>query len=154
PVYGFQYSCPLAFFYIFAVYQYYEIMKKQLLILFVSVATLVGCGKDGEKEPESPYKSSIVGTWELTHFNGASVESMPEVFNQTTTITFGSNGSYSGKGVFGNGSGTYELSGSTARTYIDGELYHTYEIISLSGDVVVAKMTDSSSSATIKAKKI
>src|SRR5690606_25207256 len=107
-------------------------MKKYLLLAFVAVATLVGCGKDGEKEPESPYKSSIVGTWELTHFNGASVESKPEVFNQTTTITFGSNGSYSGKGVFGNGSGTYELSGSTARTYIDGELYHTYEIISLS----------------------
>lgn len=126
---------------------------KKYLMLFVVVATLIGCSKD-EKEPESPYKTSIVGTWELTHFNGSAVSSMPEVFNRETTITFGSNGSYSGQGIFGNGSGTYSLSGSIAKTYIDGELYHTYDVISIKDNVVEAKMTDASSTATIKAKKI
>lgn len=129
-------------------------MKKYLFVLAVATATILGCGKDGEIGPESPYKSSIVGTWELTHFNGISVASMPDVFTKTTTITFGNDGSYLGRGIFGDGSGTYVLTGSTVKTYIDGELYHTYEIISLSGNVVEAKMTDSSSTATIKAKRI
>lgn len=123
-------------------------------MLFVVVAALVGCGKDGDtSDQESPYKSSIVGTWELTHFNGTPVSALPDVFSRTTTITFGADGSYSGGGVFGSGSGTYVLEGSVAKTYIDGELYHTYEIVSLSGDVVEAKMTDASGTATIKAKK-
>jgi len=129
-------------------------MKNYLLsILALVIIGLSSCGKDDNNTPDSPYKDSIVGTWELTHFDGVDVSTMPEVFTRTTTITFGSEGHYSGQGVLGDGTGTYTLEGSTIKTYIDGELFITYEIKSLANNIVEATMTDSSGSVMIKTKK-
>jgi len=127
-------------------------VKKQLLVLFaVATVLLSSCGKDDKKENESPYKSAIVGKWELTHFDGVDIG---DIFDEKTTITFGADGSYSGAGAFGDGSGYYTLSDNNIKTFINNELFITYDIISLKDNVVEATMKDDSGTATIKAKKI
>lgn len=122
-------------------------------MVIVANTVFMSCSKS-EKESENPYKSEIIGVWELTHFNGSSVNSLPSIFYKQTTITFGHNGIYSGKGIFGDGDGKYVLTDNIVKTYIDGDLYHTYEIISLNNNQIEAKMTDESGVATIKGKKI
>jgi hypothetical protein len=55
-------------------------------------------------------------------------------------ITFNPNGSYSGSGEFGYGSGTYKASGKTIVTYIHGQEYARYDILSLSNTAAEAEM--------------
>ena len=47
------------------------------------------------------------------------------------SITFYSDGTYTGKGYFGNGNGTYKAEGDKIYTYVDGEEYFVYKIKSL-----------------------
>jgi|SRR5690606_16253702 len=129
-------------------------MKKQLLILCLAIFALAGCSKDEENDPQNRYATEIVGTWELTHFNDSDVSQYPEVFPERTTITFSQNGKYSGKGKFGNGEGTYEIDDNVISTYIDGDKYFTYEILSLEREIVEANMTDRSTTAKIRAERV
>lgn len=50
------------------------------------------------------------------------------------SITFYEDGSYYGRGYFGNGAGTYTASGKTIVTYVNGKEYYRYDVISLEGD--------------------
>lgn len=128
---------------------------KKLILLVVILATLVGCSKsdDNNQGPDSPYKNSLIGTWVATNYNDVILNSNPLLYTTLNVITFEANGSYLGTGLFGDDSGTYTLSGNRVKTYVDGKLYTTYEITSLKDDIVEAKMTNSSRSANIKAKK-
>lgn len=129
---------------------------RNIIILFLAITTLVGCSKDkdGDQLVDNPYKTKVIGTWELTHFNQIPITSLPEVFNKPTTITFTTSGSYSSEGAFGSESGTYTISGNIVKTYVDNELFISYEIISLKDGIAEAKMIDSSSSIVVKAKKV
>ncbi|WP_286710210.1 MULTISPECIES: lipocalin family protein [Sphingobacterium] len=130
-------------------------MKKYffaLLIGFSLVGTTISCSKDKEEVVVNPYEAQIAGTWELTHFDGVSVGSISGF--KTTRITFASGGKYSGSGQFGNGEGTYKLDGKVVTTFVDGKQYHKYEIISISNGVAELKMSDSSGTVVIKAKKV
>ena len=69
------------------------------------------------------------------------------------SITFNKDGSYYGRGALGNGGGTYTVSGKTIKTYIDGELYGTYYVKSLSGKNAELTLTMGSSSMEIRAVK-
>lgn len=51
------------------------------------------------------------------------------------SITFNSDGAFSGEGYLGNGSGKYRLYGKTITTYIDGKVYITYTVNDLSSGV-------------------
>lgn len=130
-------------------------MKKYLFValLAASIAgSFISCSKDKQEVVVNPYESQIAGTWELTHFDGISVGSISGF--KTTRITFASGGKYYGSGQFGNGEGTYKLDGKIVATFVDGKQYHKYEIISISNGVAELKMSDSSGTVVIKAKKI
>ena len=67
-----------------------------------------------------------------------------------TYITFNTNGTYSARGFFGDGSGTYKAKGKTITCFIDGTEYLKCDILSLSGTQCELKMYESGSSSSIK----
>ena len=72
---------------------------------------------------------------------------------KTTYATFKSDGTYYGSGYFGNGSGTWSIKGNTVNTYVGGELYASYEIISVTSTTSELKMSMDGESIWIKCKK-
>ena len=60
------------------------------------------------------------------------------------SITFYEDGKYYGKGFFGTGNGTYKTKGNTITTYVDGEIYLTYEVKSLNTTNAEVTMFDNS----------
>lgn len=123
-------------------------MKKTLLLLIsILTMTFIGCSNDDD---DSEYKDAIIGTWELTEIeiNGNWI-TMPK----PTYATFNSDGSYTGRGYFGNGTGTYKISGNTVTCYIDGEVYIKYEIIDIIGNVCTLNMIVGSESRKIICNK-
>ena len=66
------------------------------------------------------------------------------------SMQFNSDGSYYGDGYFGNGGGTYKTKGNVIRTYIDGEEYAKYDIISLTSTTAEVRMSMDGSSETIE----
>ncbi len=139
-------------------------MKKKLLAtVFLAVLAIVSisCSKD---EPTNKFDyplETIYGTWRVTHVereNGTMLDvtsSIAEKHFKPTYATFNSDGTYSGRGFFGDGDGTYKAQGKTVICYIDGEEYLKYDILSLSGNQCELKMhqTDDKSSIKIRCKK-
>ena len=62
-------------------------------------------------------------------------------------------GSYYGRGALGNGGGTYTISGKTIKTYVDGELYGTYVVKTLSGNHAELSLSMDDSTMEIRATK-
>lgn len=130
-------------------------MKKYfyLMALCLPFLLLASCGSDDDDNESGPTKSEIIGTWVLKEVadnaNGPFV-SWPY---ERTTATFNANGTYTGTGKFGNGSGTWKQSGNTIETYINGQLYFSYEIISVSGNKAELKMSMDGSSLWIRCEK-
>lgn len=122
-----------------------------LLPLMMLMMTLTSCSKDYDRPLDGfDYPAeTLYGTWKITKAAGLTWR------YETTTATFNSDGSYVGKGYFGNGSGTYTAKGKTINCYVSGKLYCTYEVNSLSGTTAELKMTapDSSTSLTLTCTK-
>ena len=59
--------------------------------------------------------------WKLQYFY--IVLEIEMCIRDRTYATFNSDGTYNGRGYFGNGSGTYKISGNTIICYIEGEEY-------------------------------
>lgn len=124
-------------------------MKTKLLMMVAAVLALAGCSKDDE--PGFDYEISLIhGTWRVSHawLNGGYLNVVGTIYEdvfEPTYITFNSDGSYSGEGEFGYGSGTYKASGKTIVTYIGGEEYARYDILSLSENTAEAEMYHSNS---------
>lgn len=123
-------------------------MKKLLYMAFLPMMmlmmTLTSCSKD-DNSPIDGFDypaETLYGTWKITKVGGISW------LYETTTATFNSDGSYSGKGYFGNGTGTYTAKGKTINCYVSGKLYCTYEVQSLSGTTAVLKMFSDDNSST------
>lgn len=106
--------------------------------------TLASCSKDDDSPLDGfDYPAeTLYGTWKITKVDGISWS------YKTTTATFSSDGSYSGKGYFGNGTGTYTAKGKTINCYISRKLYCTYEVQSLSGTTAVLRMAPDDNSST------
>lgn len=68
-------------------------------------------------------------------------------------ITFYEGGKYYGSGYFGTGSGTYKVSGKTIKTYVDGEIYATYTVVSLTENTAELIMEIDGDTLRIRAKK-
>lgn len=124
-----------------------------MLLLATLMVSFTACSDD-EDEPDD-INSQIIGTWDATSVklsdtDWVDITSRPSL---ALSITFNSDGSYYGRGALGNGSGTYTVSGKTIKTYIDGELYGTYYVKSLSGKNAELSLTMGSSSMEIRAVK-
>lgn len=123
-------------------------MKKVLFMMFIlaSLSCLSSCSKDKEDDFNYPMET-VYGTWE-----GTAIYSKGEWIDITHwwyedfqfSITFYSDGKYYGRGAFGTGSGTYKANGNTITTYVDGEIYLTYDIISLTNEKAELTMYDKS----------
>lgn len=131
-------------------------MKKvfSLMLLLATLLVSFTACSDDKDEPED-IKSQIIGTWDATSVkfsdtDWVDITSRPSL---ALSITFNSDGSYYGRGALGNGSGTYTVTGKTIKTYVDGELYGTYYVKSLSGKNAELSLTMGSSSMEIRAVK-
>lgn len=105
-------------------------MKKILLLVFTMIVVLSGCSNDDEGSKFNYDLNLLYGTWEVTHIAGLPISM---VTSKTTTATFNTDGTYSGKGYFGVGTGTYKAEGNVISCYIDGDLYAMYEVLDLDG---------------------
>lgn len=132
-------------------------MKKLLLFLSIAILAFSGCSKDeGVDLGKFDYDTEIIfGTWQITHTISQSGTEW-EWSEASTTATFNRDGSYSGKGYFGNGTGTYKLSGKTITCYVEGSEYMKYTVVSF-GDANTTCILDMSAggeSLRIKCKKM
>ena len=128
-------------------------MKKFLFILITLMVThliFTSCNKDDD---DSLSKSEIVGTWRLTDVKTSESGSYISWPFRTTYASFKADGSYYGSGYFGTGNGTWSKKGNTVNTYVDDQLYASYEIIFVSSTNAEMKMTMNGSSIWIKCKK-
>lgn len=114
---------------------------------------LTSCSKDDD-EPED-IQTQMIGTWDATSvkFSDSDWVDITNYPSMALSITFNKDGSYSGRGALGNGSGTYTVSGRTIKTYVGGELYGTYYVNSVSGNKAELKLTMGSTSMDIRATK-
>lgn len=111
------------------------------------IFAFVACSDDDEFDYDM---NQLVGTWAITDVDtGNGYIKWPF---EKTSATFNSDGSYAGKGYFGNGSGTYKAEGKTITCFIDGEEYMRYEILQLSGNTCELRMYEIGSDENIKVK--
>lgn len=124
------------------------------MLLFATLMVLLPACSDDNDEPEN-IKSQIIGTWDATSvkFSDSDWIDISNYPSLALSITFNKDGSYYGRGALGNGGGTYTVSGKTIKTYIDGEVYGTYHIKSLSKKNAELSLTMGSSSMDIRAEK-
>ena len=129
-------------------------MKKNLVLMFAVIAMLFSsCSKDDGLEFPM---NDIHGTWK-----GTAVKVDGEWVNITKypytefafSISFFKDGTYYGRGYFGNGEGTYKVSKSTIYTYVDGEEYARYDIKSMSNNKAELTMNMGGKPLDIRAEK-
>ncbi len=126
-----------------------------MLLLAVTGLVFMSCDKDDDDDFDYPMES-LYGTWNVTD-----VKAGGRWYDVTTypytkfgmSISFKSNGSFYGKGYFGNGSGTYKATGNTIITYLGDEEYIRYTVKSLSGNNAELTMSMGGESMDIKAEK-
>jgi uncharacterized lipoprotein NlpE involved in copper resistance len=131
-------------------------MKKVVFLLLAVVAVLLaGCDKDDD--PKFDYDMELLyGKWRITHVeqkDGSMFDVTTPIAERVfkpTYITFNKGGSYSGSGEFGNGSGTYTATGKTIITYVDGQEYLRYDVLSLTGENAEIKMYEKGDDASMK----
>lgn len=108
------------------------------LMICISALGFQSCGSDDDDEPTT---DDIVGTWKLLEVstnNGSTFNKWPF---ETTTATFNENGTYSGRGYFGNGSGTWKKKGNNITTYVDGDEFINYEVKELTSSTCTLVMS-------------
>lgn len=126
------------------------------MLLLATILTFTACGGDDDEPGVNISKSQIVGIWDATsvQFNNdgkwLDITNRPDL---ALSIYFYEDGKYYGAGALGTGSGTYTLSGNTIKTYVNGSLYATYFVKSLTGDIAELQMTMGNESMLIRAKK-
>jgi hypothetical protein len=131
-------------------------MKKLLsmMLIMASFVCFTACSDDEEEGFNYPMET-LYGTWEGTdvYANGKWYDITSWVFSDMQfSITFYSDGTYYGRGYFGNGSGTYSASGNTIRTYVNGKPYYQYEVKSLTNDKAHLSMGVEGSSEKLEIK--
>lgn len=127
-------------------------MKKFLFMLaFVLPMFFVSCSKD-EDDKKNETLDMVLGTWEIIEVDLGDGKGYQDWLVTKTTATFNKDGSYSAKGFFGNGTGTYELAGKTITCYIEGEEFAKYDILNLTANTAELKMYESNNADFMKFK--
>ena len=97
-------------------------MKKILFALAIMPFLIVACSSDDDKTPVIDFDYNIqmlYGEWRATSIEGVGEEAIdlttPEIeaIAEPTYVTFNKDGSFSSKGVLGEGTGTYTTKGKT-----------------------------------------
>ena len=130
-------------------------MKKFLFTLFACVLVLCSCSNDDETSFN--YDMGLLyGTWRVTEVqqnDGSFLDvtsTIAEKVFKPTYATFKEDRTYTGRGEFGNGSGTYKAEGNTIYTYIGDTEYLRYEVVNLSGNKCHLIMKQTGSTSTIE----
>lgn len=131
---------------------------KRICNILSAVVLLIASISCSKEERFDYSMDDLCGTWE-----GVAIKTSPEEgwyditkypFDKFAfSITFYSDGSYYGRGYFGNGKGTYKAFGNTIETYVDGTPYFTYKVKSLGYERAELTMSSSGSSIEIKVVK-
>lgn len=130
-------------------------MKKAFLLsvlLIGIIITSTSCSKDDDPKFDYPMET-LYGNWEGTgiYVDGDWIDLTNYLwYEYRFSIKFNSDGTYSGKGYFGNGSGTYKVEGNMIYTYIDGKEYARYKVKSLSNNKAELTMAMEGSSETLE----
>lgn len=131
-------------------------MKKKMSLAFkatmmMAVCVLAigfsSCTKDNEYSSSDEIATNIIGTWEIEQYDGD--DGYEPWTYKTTSATFHKDGTYSGSGQFGNGSGTYKIKGNTITCYVNGEKFLVYKVINLSGNKATLSVTDAANTDTL-----
>lgn len=132
-------------------------MKKiSTLSLMLMLLFAVGCSKDDEVDNFDYSMDTLYGTWRITHVeqNDGSMfdvtTALAEKVFEPTYATFNKNGTYTGKGFFGNGAGTYKAKGKTLTCYIDGEVFLMYDVLNLKNNECTLLVREEGSTSTVK----
>lgn len=130
-------------------------MKKILFFMaLLPMLILSSCSNDDD-DFDYPM-DAIYGTWDVTDIKVEGkwydITTYPYT-KYAMSISFKSDGSYYGKGYFGNGSGTYTAKGKTIITYINGKEFAVYTVKSLSDKNAELTMTIDGEVIDIKAVK-
>ena len=129
-------------------------MKKSLVLMFAVIAMVMSsCSKDDGLEFPM---NDIHGTWKGTavKVDGEWIDITKPAFEEFAfSISFFKDGTYYGRGYFGDGEGTYKVSKSTIYTYVDGEEYAKYDIKSMSNDKAELTMNMGGKPLDIRAEK-
>ena len=131
-------------------------MKKYLfflLTLVVASFAFISCSSDDDSDNGDYDKSMIVGTWEMTAVKTSESGTYVDWPFRKTYATFNADGYYYGSGYFGTGRGTWSLKGNTLNTYVEGELFASYTIISATSTVSEMKMSIGDEAIWVKCKK-
>lgn len=102
------------------------------------------------------YNLVIYGTRDITHIknDGKWLDITSSIFSEFhASATFNPDGTYSGHGYFGNGSGTYKAMDNAIICYVGKEEYARYIIHNLTNDTAEMTMKMGGSSIDIKCKK-
>jgi len=134
-------------------------MKKYLLVMVALMATVLSftsCSSDDEEEGFNYPMENLYGTWEGTEIktDEATIDLTNWLwYEYDFSITFNSDGTYRGKGYFGNGTGTYKAQGDMIYTYVSGTEYARYKVLSFDGSNATLIMYMGDESIQIKVKK-
>lgn len=122
-------------------------MKKSIVMTALAAVTLLptSCTKDKESDPIIK-KDSIVGKWRIKKIQVK--DKLVDVTKQPYSkylspiyAMFNDDGTYVGKGYFGNGEGTYKAEARQLVCYVHGEVYATYYVLKVTGKDAHLKMT-------------
>ena len=121
-------------------------MRKPLKYIVFCLAVFISfsCGKDNVKDPKDAFslnRDDIIGCWQVVQAKYDESAKMTDWAFEDTYATFEENGLYEGEGYFGNGSGTYSISGNVITTKVDNVPYIIYEVTGLEEDKSKAFIT-------------
>ena len=117
-------------------------MKKVIQnILFALLAvSLYACGKEGgQEEPTSDYnlnRADIIGEWDIKQAKFDKDATMTDWALETTTFNFQENGFFEAKGYFGNGTGSFSISGSRISTNINNQPFIDFVVNGINDKLV------------------
>lgn len=128
-------------------------MKKLFLLFACTIALCAGFVSCSDDDEADSIKTDMIGTWEVTHVKTNVNSSYTPWMMQTTSAQFKADGTYVGRGYFGNGTGTYTVKGSTIHTYVNGKQYFNYEVLYHNGSTAEMRMYMEDTSVWLKCKK-
>lgn len=124
-----------------------------IVLLAIFAIGLSSCSKDDDQPAFDYPLETLYGTWEGTgiFLDNEWIDVTSYWYKDLAfSISFYENGAYYGSGFFGNGSGTYKAYGKTIETFVDGEYYLTYTIVSLTDANAEVVMSEKGSTETIR----